>query len=87
MWEPIDYTNRKKLSPIFLVDPKFTMGKTGDENQLFIDHYHAGWDQGSIHTGKWPIIQTEVQSFFGVGRDCTCKDTHKAVFARIPSVI
>ena len=30
--EPIDYSNKKFLSPVFLVDPMFTMGKSGDED-------------------------------------------------------
>jgi hypothetical protein len=33
--EPLDYSNKKFLSPVFLVDPMFTMGMEGEKNQLF----------------------------------------------------
>lgn len=81
--EPIDFSNKKFLSPVFLVDPMFTMGKTGDENQLFIDNDFGGYKR-PVNPSKWPIIGNEVQSFFGVGPDCTCKSTHKPVYAILP---
>ena len=84
--EPIDYSNKKFLSPVFLVDPMFTMGSEDkDKNQLFIDNDFGGWKR-PVNPSKWPIISNAVQDFFGVGPDCTCKKTHKAVFALIPKV-
>ena len=35
---------------------------------------------------KWPIIDLEVQNFFGVGPDCTCKGMAVEVYAERPSV-
>ena len=73
VWEPVEASNKKFLSPVFLVDPMFTMGKkTGEENQAFIDHDFGGWKQ-PVNPSKWPIIELEIQNFFGVGPDCTCK--------------
>jgi len=81
--EPIDYSNKKFKSPVFLVDPMFTMGKDGDENQLFVDNDFGGWKR-PVNPSKWPIVGHEVQNFFGVGPDCTCKTTHKPIFAKLP---
>ena len=81
--EPIDYTNKVFQSPVFLVDPMFTEGKKGDENQLFIDNDFGGWKR-PVNPSRWPIIGSEVHGFFGVGPDCTCKTTHKPVFAKLP---
>ena len=81
--EPIDYSNKKFLSPVFLVDPMFTMGKSGDEDQLFKDNDFGGYKR-PVNPSKWPIIGNEVQGFFGVGPDCTCKSTKKPVFAKLP---
>jgi hypothetical protein len=41
--EPVDPSNKKFQSPVFLVDPMFTKEKKDEEIQVFRDNDHAGW--------------------------------------------
>ena len=81
-YEPIDYSNKKFLSPVFLVDPMFT-DKMEDKKEVFEDNDFGGYKK-PVSPSRWPIIGGAVQSFFGVGPDCTCHDKTKPVFAVLP---
>lgn len=80
--EPID--NKKYLAPVFLVEPEFTE-RQGGKSAVFKDNDFGGF-RLPVAPSKWPIIVKEVQDFFNVGPDCSCKDTRKPVFVKIPRV-
>jgi len=82
-YEPIDHSGKVFKSPVFLVDPKFTKDLPKEEKTLFTDNDHGGWKQ-PVSQSAWPLISDEVQSFFGVGPDCTCKDHEKEVIFKTP---
>jgi hypothetical protein len=70
--EPIDPTNKKFTSPVFLVDPMFTKDKKDEEIIVFRDNDWAGWEQ-PLKPSKWPIVRKEIQRFFQVSEDCSQK--------------
>ena len=82
-YEPIDPSNKKFKSPVFLVDPKFTKDLPKEEKTLFTDNDHGGWRQ-PVSASKWPLICDEVQQFFGVGPDCTCHDKDRKIIFNEP---
>ena len=71
-WEPIDPKQKKFSAPIFLVDPKFTDTMADDHKSFFSGHYHGGHGQPII-AHQWPIVTKQVQDFFHVGPDCSCR--------------
>ena len=84
--EPIDPKNKVFKSPVFLVDPKFTMDMKEEDRVDFHGHDFGGHKQPHVDP-KWPIVQKEVKSFFGVGDDCSaCGMAKKTVFALEPRV-
>lgn len=54
-FEPIDPSNKKFKSPVFLVDPKFTKDLKPEEKVLFTDNDHGGWRQ-PVSQSVWPLI-------------------------------
>ena len=82
-FEPIDPKNKKFKSPVFLVDPMFTEDMKDEEMVVFRDNDWAGWKQPLVHS-RFPFIRKEVQKFFEVKEDCSCKK-EKPVAHKEPS--
>ena len=71
-FEPIDPNNKKFKSPVFIVDPMFTEEMKDEEIVVFRDNDWAGWKQPLVHS-RFPFLRKEVQKFFTVNEDCSCK--------------
>ena len=85
IFEPFDKIDKPKMvSPIFLIDERFTAIKTEDDesegegNQLFRDNDFGEWRKPE-NPSKWPLVVKEVQTFFNVGLDC-CQVKEVKVF-------
>ena len=82
---PIEPKDRKFEAPVFLVDPMFTEDKKDEEIVVFRDNDWAGWKQPRV-LSHFPIVRKEVQDFFSVKEDCSCKKI-KAVAFKEPSYL
>ena len=71
--EPIDPSGKVFPSPVFLVDPKFTKDMKEEEKVIFEGHDLGGYKEPRVGS-TWPIIKTQVQKYFHVGPDCTCRN-------------
>ena len=79
-WEPIQTDESKKRleSPVFLVDPLFTK-KVKEEKRIRFNANDFGGHKQPIQVSAWPIAREQIQKYFGVGKDCTCSETGKAL--------
>jgi hypothetical protein len=68
-YEPIDPTNKKFKSPVFLVDPKFTKKLDKKEKVAFEDNDFGGHEV-PVNPTRWPYVDDIVQTRFKVGPDC-----------------
>ena len=59
-YEPIDPNEKVFLSPVFLVDPRFTNEKKEEERVVFEGHDLGGYKEPLVGS-TWPIIKTQVQ--------------------------
>ena len=85
--EPIDPKNKVFKSPVFLVDPKFTMEMKEKDRVDFHGHDFGGFKQPHVDP-KWPLVSDPVRKYFGVGEDCSaCGMAKKTVFALEPKVL
>lgn len=57
--EPIDPKKKKFKSPVFLVDPKFTMEMKEEDRVDFHGHDFAGFKQPKVEP-VWPIVKKPV---------------------------
>jgi hypothetical protein len=85
--EPIDPKNKVFKSPVFLVDPMFTMEMKEEDKVAFEGHDFGGFKQPAVDP-VWPLVKKPVKDFFGVGDDCSaCGMAKKTVFALEPKVL
>ena len=82
---PIEPKDRVFQAPVFLVDPMFTKDKKDEEIVVFRDNDWAGWKQPRV-LSHFPIVKKEVQDFFSVKEDCSCRKV-KALQFKEPSYL
>lgn len=82
VWEPIDHSGKKFVSPVFIIDPEFN-GEMFDWNKgLFRNNDHGGWRQ-PVNQSVFPFVTGEIRDFFGVTENCDCRSDTE-VFIRWP---